>query len=352
MKQVANDEGLVDVKLELAVHAADGASNVVAHDLSADHSQGLALGRVDLAGHDGAARLVLGQDELAEAATGAAAEVADVLGNLGERGRKGVKAAMGLHDSVVRSKSLELVGGSLKLSAGHLADLLSNALGEALEGVDTGADSSAALGEQAQVGKGALNALDAEVELSDVSAELLGQGKGGGVLEMSAADLDNLLGLELVDLLLEGLTQAAQRGKKLALDFEHGGDVHDSREGIVGRGGAVDVVIGVHRLLGAHLAAEDLNGAVADDLVGVHVGLGAGAGLPDNEGEVVKQLEVSDLLSSLLDSLADSRVCIEDARKTVVVSQSTSSWRYNGGFKMRNCKYPGHSACSPSRRRP
>ena len=92
------------------------------------------------------------------------------------------------------------------------------------------------------------------------------------------------------------------------LELEDGGNVHDGREGVVGRGRAVDVVVGVYRLLAAHLASEDLDGTVADDLVGVHVGLGAGAGLPDNKGEVVDQLEVSDLLCSLLDGLADFRV--------------------------------------------
>lgn len=81
--------------------------------------------------------------------------------------------------------------------------------------------------------------------------------------------------------------------------------MHDGREGIVGGGGTVDVVVGVYRLLAAHLASQDLDGSVADDFIGVHVGLGAGARLPDNQGEVVDQLEVSDLLCSLLDSLAD-----------------------------------------------
>jgi hypothetical protein len=64
------------------------------------------------------------------------------------------------------------------------------------------------------------------------------------------------------------------------------------------------VVVGVDRLLGAHGAAEDLNGAVRDDFVGVHVGLGAGAGLPDDEGEVVDELEGGNLLGGLLDGLS------------------------------------------------
>jgi hypothetical protein len=64
------------------------------------------------------------------------------------------------------------------------------------------------------------------------------------------------------------------------------------------------VVVGVDRLLGAHLAAEHLDGAVGDHLVGVHVGLGAGAGLPDDEREVIVELAVDDFLRGGDDGLA------------------------------------------------
>lgn len=69
------------------------------------------------------------------------------------------------------------------------------------------------------------------------------------------------------------------------------------------------MVVRVDGLLGAHGAAEDLNGAVRDHFVGVHVRLRAGTGLPHHEGEVVEQLEVGNLSGSLLDSFANRRVC-------------------------------------------
>ena len=69
------------------------------------------------------------------------------------------------------------------------------------------------------------------------------------------------------------------------------------------------MIVGVDRLLGAHCAAEDLNGAVGDDFVGVHVGLGARAGLPDNEGEVVDELERGHLFGCLLDGLSKLGIC-------------------------------------------
>lgn len=282
---------------------------VVTHDLRADHCQRLGLGRVHFARHDGASGLVLGEAELAEAAAGAGAEEADVLRDLEEGGGDGVEGAGGLNEGVVGGEGFEFVGRGGEVLSGHLGDFRGDGLGEALVGVDARADGGAALGEQAQVGKRGLDARDAEVELGDVAGEFLGEGEGRGVLEMGAADLDNLLGFELDDLGLQGIAEGADGGDELLLDLEDGGDVHHGREGVVGRGGHVDVVVGVDGLLRAHGAAEDLDRTVRDDFVGVHVRLGAGAGLPHYEGEVVEELEVGHLSSSLLDSFANGRVC-------------------------------------------
>lgn len=305
VEKVADNQGLVDVKLELAVHATNRGSDVVTHNLGADHGKGLALGGVDLARHDAGTGLVLGQVELAETAAGATAEVADILRNLGERGSDSVERTVSLNNGIVGGEGLELVGGSLELGAGHLGDLFGNSLSEALEGVDASTDSGTTLGEEAQVGQGALDTLDAKVELSNIAGELLSEGKGSGVLQVGAANLDNLLGVKVVHLGLKSSAEAAHSGEELALDVENGGNVHDGREGIVGGSAAVDVVVGVDGALAAHLAAENLNGAVGDDFVGVHVGLGAGTGLPDDEGEVVHELAVSNLFGGLLNSLAN-----------------------------------------------
>ncbi|KAI6752933.1 hypothetical protein HG531_005102 [Fusarium graminearum] len=284
VEQVTNDQRLVNVEFKLAVHASDSGGNVVAHNLGADHSQGLTLGRVDLARHDTAARLVLGQVQLTKTATGAATKVSDVLCDFGKRSSQGVEGAVGLDNSVVGGEGLELVGGSLELSTGHLCDLLSDSLGKSLESVDASTDS---------------------VELGNVTGELLGESERSGVLKVSTADLDDLLGLELVDLLLDSVAQAAESRQELAFNVEDSSNVHDGRKSVVGGSAAVDVVIGVDRLLAAHGTAKNLNGTVGDDLVGVHVGLSTGASLPDDEREVVDELAISDLLGSLLDSGTD-----------------------------------------------
>jgi hypothetical protein len=303
VQEVGDHDGLEDVELEIALGAGEGDGGVVAEDLRAEHGEGLALGGVNLAGHDGAAGLVLGQLELGETAAGAGAEEADVLGDLEEGDREGVELAVGLDDGVVGGEGLELVGCGDELGAGHLGDLLGNALGEALEAVQAGTDGGSTLGQHAQTGKGRLDALNAVLELGNVARELLAEGQGSSVLQVSATNLDDLL--ECLALGLDGVLEGDQRRQERLLEVENGGDVHDSGEGVVGGGAHVDVVVGVDRLLAAHGAAENLNGAVGNDLVGVHVGLGAGAGLPDDQREVVDQLERGNLLGGLLDCFAN-----------------------------------------------
>lgn len=303
VQQVADHEGLEHVELELTVHAADSGSDVVTHDLGADHGKGLALSGVNLAGHDGRARLVLGEDQFTKTAAGTGSKVTDVLGNLEQRAGQGVQGTGSLDNRVVGGQNLELVGGSLELGAGQLGDLSSDSLVEALEGVQTSTDGGTTLSQVAEVGDASLDTLNVAVELSDVAGELLTEGERGGVLQVSTTDLDDLV--ELLNLDLESIAQAPQGRQEGVLQLHNGSNVHSGREGVIGGGGHVDVVVGVDGLLGALLAAQDLNGAVGDDLVRVHVGLGTGTGLPDDEGEVVHQLALRNLGGSLLDGLAD-----------------------------------------------
>ena len=95
--------------LELSVRSGDGDGGVVSHDLAGDHGEGLALGRVDLSGHDGRSGLVLGQRELSESASRSGREVSDVVGNLHERDSNRVERSRGLDNRVVGSEGLELV---------------------------------------------------------------------------------------------------------------------------------------------------------------------------------------------------------------------------------------------------
>ncbi len=96
--------------LKLPVGARNADNGLVADDLGTDHGHGLTLRGVDLSGHDTAARLVLGELQLAQAAPGARAEVPNIVGDFHERARHGVQRSVSLHESIVRRKCLELWG--------------------------------------------------------------------------------------------------------------------------------------------------------------------------------------------------------------------------------------------------
>ena len=89
--------------------------------------------------------------------------------------------------------------------------------------------------------------------------------------------------------------QFAERGNQVGEDAGGGGDVHRGRKRVVRRLAHIDVIVWMHRLLGAELAAQHFVGAIGDHLVEVHVGLGAGPGLPDHQRKVPVELAVDHL---------------------------------------------------------
>ncbi len=123
---------------------------------------------------------------------------------------------------------------------------------------------------------------------------------------MGAADLDDVG--EILGLPVQRLVQVLERRDQIAGDFLARGDMHDGREGVVRRLAHVHVIVGMHGLLRAHDAAEQLDRAIADHFVGVHVGLRARAGLPDHEREMIVEFSLDDFVGGLADRLREFRV--------------------------------------------
>ena len=131
--------------------------------------------------------------------------------------------------------------------AGELGDLRRGALGELGVRVEPGADGGAADGELVEAGQHQLDALEVGVELRDVAAELLAERERHRVLQVRAADLDDVG--ELLGLRRERVAQARHRRDQLVHDLLGRGDVHRGRERVVRRLRHVHVVVGVDGLL-------------------------------------------------------------------------------------------------------
>src|SRR6516162_3846266 len=83
-ENVVKDDRLENVQLKVALRSGEGHGVVVAVDLDGDHGQCLRLGWVNLAGHDGGTRFVIGYEDFADARAGAGGVPADVVGDLHE----------------------------------------------------------------------------------------------------------------------------------------------------------------------------------------------------------------------------------------------------------------------------
>jgi len=162
--------------------------------------------------------------------------------------------------------------------------------------VDASADRRSAQGQFAEVLLGRAEAFDTVLDLAGITAEFLPKPYGRGILQMGAADFEDIVKFDGFP--LERLVQLNHRRNEAALDSFQRGQMNRSRYGVVARLAAVDVVIGMDQLPAA-LAAEQFPGAIGDDLVGVHVGRSAGAGLENIQDELAVPLAINDLLGRL-----------------------------------------------------
>ncbi|HEY6478659.1 MAG TPA: hypothetical protein VIZ00_01435 [Streptosporangiaceae bacterium] len=169
-------------------------------------------------------------------------------------GRRRPQPAVRADHAVQGALSGELVGGGLEAGARHLGNVAGHLLAEAGRGIEPGADRGAAHGHPQQPAGVVLDLGDRVVEGAGVARPLLRDGQRGGVLQMGAADLDDIgpLGRPAPD----GIAQPPQGRDRFLRGQLVRGDVHGRRERVVARLAHVDVVVRVDRLLGAERSAD------------------------------------------------------------------------------------------------
>nr|GEU28044.1 chaperone protein DnaJ A6, chloroplastic [Tanacetum cinerariifolium] len=281
LQEVVGDQRLVHIELEVARRATHGDRHVVAEYLAAQHGHRFALGGVDLARHDGAARLVFGNRDFTEARARAGRHPAHVVGDFHQRRGQGFERAMGGQQRVVARQRGEFVLGSAERQRERVLQLGGDAVRIFRVSVEAGTDGGAARRQLQHAGQGVLDRLLGKVEMGHIAREFLAQRERGGVLQVGAADLDDVgkrLGLGL-----QAGAQLAQAGQHVVGQRLGGSHVDRGGEDVVRRLALVDVVVRVQQARFAAHAAHQLGAAVGQHLVHVHVGLGAGTGLPHGQ---------------------------------------------------------------------
>ena len=221
-------------------------------DLRAHLDEHLAHHGVDLAGHDGGTGLGGGQLQFADAATRAGTEQADVVGDFDQADGDGLECAAGFDDGIARGLRFEMVGGFAQFEAGFVGDAVNGFAREINVGVDAGADGGAAKGQFAKVGFDFPEAVDAVLDLAGVTAEFLAEPDGRGVLQMRAADFQDVA--ESLRLGEQRGVQFIQRRNELVNDGVQGGEMNGGGDDVVAGLAAVDMVIGMDRFIAAFAA--------------------------------------------------------------------------------------------------
>src|SRR5581483_1396680 len=144
-------------------------------------------------------------------------------------------------------------------------------------------------------------AMDVAVKETCPAAELLADGQRYSVLEMSAANFDDVL--KFLGFRGDCVAHHLHSGNQNILYALGGSDMHGRRKCVVGGLRHVDVIVGVDWLFRAHLAPSNLDSAVRDHLIDVHVSLRAAARLPYAERELVVELAGDYFVGGLHDQL-------------------------------------------------
>ena len=280
MQEIIDADRHEHVQFEIALRRGHAHGHVVGHHLHGDHRHRLALGRVDLSRHDGAARLVLRDEQLADAAARAGGQQAHVVGDLHQIRRERLERAVEIDQLILAGERVELVGRGDKALAGQRGNLLRDGLAERRQGVQPRADRRAAQRQLAHAFHRAANHALIPAEGGRPAADLLPQRQRGRILQVGAADF-NHVGIFRAEA-LKRRREPVKRRQDMILRRRQRRNMHRRREGIVGALGFVHVVVGVHQLF-----AQQGVRARGDDLVDVHVALRAAARLPDDERKFV-----------------------------------------------------------------
>ena len=177
----------------------------------------------------------------------------------------------------------KLVAGRLERLARQACQFRRNAAGKFHVGIQARAHGRAAGGQLQQRRQRCRDDVLGKVQLRHIAGKFLAQGQGRGILQMGAADLDDVG--KFRGLRIEGGAQLAQRRQHGVGDGQCRRHVDCGRKDIVRGLAQVDVVVRVQQARFSPQAADQLGTAVGQHFIHVHIALRAGPRLPDGQRE-------------------------------------------------------------------
>ncbi len=256
--------------------------------------------RVDLAGHDRAARLTVRQLDLIERRTaGREPSQRMLFDDVEERRGDRLQLAMALDETVPLGVPFEVIHrfDERRFRSSPATDS-GNAVAELRMRVDPRCPQPLPpTGELQDRLESPFGPFNRKRELPGEAAELLAEPERRARPRGGSRPILMILSHSLAFAAKGHPRTVSSAGISVFRMLTRDGDVDCRREGVVGALPHVDVVVGVDRLvLGEAVAAEDLDRPVGDDFVGVHVARRPRSGLEDVDREFAVELAGGDFL--------------------------------------------------------
>ena len=159
----------VNVELKVARSAADVYRDIVTHHLTADHSEGLALGRVNLARHNRRPRFIFRDRNFADAAARTGGQPAHIVGDFHQRSGQPFQRAVGMHQRINGRQRFKLVRRGHKRLAAQGRQLGGDAYRVFRMGIKPGSHRRAAQRQFRQMGQAMVNMPEVMLEHGDPS---------------------------------------------------------------------------------------------------------------------------------------------------------------------------------------
>ncbi len=231
-------------------------------------------------------------------------------------------------------RALELVRGTGERQSGHFRHPAGEEFGKSRGTVEPCTDGGAPLRQGVDILETGIDAALSERDLLCETRELLPECQRRGVLQVGTPDLVDARPVPAF--CLEDCLHCVQGRQQAGVRLLRRGDVHGAGKAVVGGLPAVAVIVGVHGLLAAELAAQELAGSIGDHLIGIHVGLCAGTGLPDGNGEVIVPVAPHDFTRCRGQCLGDFRRQL--AEFTVAAGGTVFDCAQSAGQRYRHCR--------------
>ncbi len=122
MKKIVRNQRLHDIQLENASMAAISYCGVVTDDLGSNLDDHLRHYGINLAGHDGRARLQSGDIDFTDAAPGAGCKPSDIVSYFGQTDGNSFQCSTGFHSCILRCLGFEVVRRLFKRAARFLSN--------------------------------------------------------------------------------------------------------------------------------------------------------------------------------------------------------------------------------------